>query len=113
MNLEEREYVEVKRGCGNQSNSSSWSAAYLKDYDMYVALLSYSSACGCWEAIYEISAAAFERLGAFEDDDYKSERQIRKGRLLYRYENERNYPEPMEMIKDPCYEEYRRVLVNG
>lgn len=101
-----------KKGCGNQSNSSNWSAAYIEEYEMYVAMLSFSSAYGCWEALYEISSKVFKQLGTFENDDYKSERLIREGRLLYKYENERNYPEPMEIVKDPCYEELRQILLS-
>lgn len=102
--------IEIKHGCGNQRNSCSWSAGYIDWNDKYVAILSLSSAYGCWETIYEISEKTFEKLGTFENDDYISENLIRKGKLIYRYENERNYPEPTEMIEDPCYAEYEKIL---
>lgn len=111
MNHENKETVKIKRGCGNQSNSSSWTAAYNEERNIYVAMLSFGSAYGCWEALYEIPGETYEACGTFENDDYKTERLIRKGRLLYRYENERNYPEPMEIINDPDYESLRRMLV--
>lgn len=113
MNREKGINAGTKRGCGNQSNSASWSAAYMEGYDKYVAMLSFSSAYGCWEALYEITENSFVKLGSFENDDYQSERLIRKGRLLYRYENERNYPEPTEIVADPDYEVFRQMLING
>lgn len=102
-----------KTGCGNQSNSSSWSAAYIGEYGKYVAMLSLSSAYGCWEELYEISRETFEKIGTCDNDDYRSERLIRKGRLLYKYENERNYPEPMEIIADPDYMLLRQLLLES
>lgn len=102
---------EIKRGCGNQSNSSSWSMAYNEDYRKYVAMLSYSSAYGCWMALYEIPRETFEKAGTFENDDYKTENMIRKGKLLYRYENERNYPEPFESVKADNYYELCYMLL--
>lgn len=93
----------VKRGRGNQSNSASWSAAYNRYEKKYVARLLFSSAGGCWESMYVISKETFDSLGTFDNDDYKSERLIRKGKLLYKYENERNYPEPTEIIYNDNY----------
>lgn len=100
----------VKRGCGNQSNSASWCAAYNEEYGKYVAELSFSSAYGCWASDYIIPKKTFDKLGTFENDDYKSERLIRKGKRIYLYENERNYPEPTEIISDDNYEDLCRVL---
>lgn len=100
----------MKKGRGNQSNSASWVVAYNADHDIYVAELTFSSAAGCWSSNYEIPRETYEIAGTFEDDDYKTERLIRKGRLLYKYENERNYPEPMEIVKDENYMELCWVL---
>lgn len=80
-----------------------WSAAYNEDYDVYVAKVQFSSAYGCWMALYEISPETYDRIGTFENDDYQSERLIRKGKLLYKYENDRNAPEPSEIIKNDNY----------
>lgn len=99
-----------KAGCGSRSNSAKWTAAYLEDYRKYVAMLQFSSAAGGWMSLYEISKKTFEQVGTFDNDDYKTERLIRKGKLLYKYENERNYPEPIEIIRDENYEEFCRIL---
>lgn len=78
---------------------------------MYVAMLSFSSAYGCWMSLYEIPKETFDKAGTFPDDDYVTERLIRNGRRLYLYENERNYPEPMEIIADDDYEDICRMLL--
>lgn len=103
----------IKRGCGNQSNSSAWSAAYNKEYKKYVAMLQFGSAYGGWMSLYEISKETFDKAGTFENDDYLTERMIRKGRLLYKYENDRNSPEPMNFVKDENYEELCRILLEN
>lgn len=92
-----------KAGRGSQSNSANWSAAYNPEVRKYFAKLQFSSASGSWLSYYEIPRETFEKLGTFDRDDYVSERLIRKGKLLYKYENERNYPEPTEIVKDPDY----------
>lgn len=92
-----------KSGRGNKSNSALWTAAYDEAGRRYVAMLQFSSASGGWQSLYEISREAFERAGTFDGDDYKTERMIRKGKLLYKYENDRNCPEPTEIIRDDDY----------
>lgn len=113
MKRENETAPKLKKGCGNQSNSACWSAGYSEEYKKYAAMLSFSSACGCWESVYEITRETYEKAGTFEDDDYKTERLIRGGKLLYKYENERNFPEPMEIIKDENYEQLRSMLLGN
>lgn len=103
--------MEIKKGQGNQSNSACWAAGYSEEYKMYAAILDFSSAYGCWESIYEISRETYEKAGSFVDDDYKTERLIRKGKVIYKYENDRNAPEPMERIFDDRWEELRNMLL--
>lgn len=101
----------IKTGCGKERNSASWAVAYNQECDMYVAMLSFSSAYGCWMSMYEIPKESFDLAGTFEDDDYKTERMIREGRELYKYENERNYPEPYERIADENYRNLCKILL--
>lgn len=108
----EEETDMIKSGCGNQRNSAEWSAARNAEYGVYVAKLQLGSAYGCWMSLYEISRETYEALGTFENDDYLSERLIRKGKLLYKYENERSCPEPMELVKNDRYRELCAMLLD-
>lgn len=101
----------IKSGRGNQGNSANWSVAYNEDFEKYVAMLQFSSAYGGWISLYEIPRETFELAGTYENDDYKTERMIRKGKLLYKYENERNYPEPTEIVADEKYQQLCWMLL--
>lgn len=108
--MAEKKACAFKKGRGNQSNSAAWAAAYNKKHGIYVAKLYFSSAAGIWRSMYEITEKCFEQLGTFENDDYLSEELIKKGRCLYRFENERSYPEPLEMVYDDNYAALCKVL---
>lgn len=102
----------IKSGHGNQSNSADWSAMYNSKYDKYVAKVSYCSGCGFWISLYEINQEIYEKLGTFEKDDYKTERLIRKeGNILYKFEDERNWPEPTEIVYDSNYKKLCKELL--
>lgn len=104
MDKKKTQKSEIKSGHGNQINSADWSATYNSKYDKYVARVSYCSGCGFWMSLYEISKETYDKLGTFENDDYKTEQLIRReGNLLYRFEDERNWPEPTEIAYDSNY----------
>lgn len=109
---EENAKTEIKKGRGCKSNSSDWQAAYNSEYDKYVAKLHFSSAAGVWTSFYEIPKETYDLLGTIEDDDYKSEDLIKEGRRLYRYENERNYIEPVKITYDRNYKKLCRMLLD-
>lgn len=96
----------IKKGCGNESNSSSWKIAYCEESGEYFAMLSFCSYAGSWCSIYKISKEACDMAGSFEDDGYRTEEMLRKGEKIYLYDNEQNYPEPVEMYYD---EKYRKL----
>lgn len=100
--------MEIKKGKGSESNSASWRAAYIKNSGGYYAMLNFSSAAGHWKSIYRITEEAFNKLGTFEDDDYKTEELIRKGECVYRFENERNSIEPVELVYDDNWKKRKK-----
>ena len=95
--------MEFKYGRGNKSNSSSWYCAHDTENDTYLAVKSFGSAQGHWFSLWKINEETWKQVGTFEDDDYKSERLISEGELIYKLEDERNYPMPDEVINDSNY----------
>ena len=93
-----------KEGCGNASNSSYWKVCYDDEKDRYTAMKSFSGAGGSSISLYEITKEIFEKVGTFEDDDYKSERLIGEGRELYRAVDEKWSP-PYDDVSDKNYKE--------
>lgn len=103
-------FSDVRSGVGTESNSSVWRVAYCKEFDEYFAILRFSSYAGGWCSIYKISKEAFETAGTFPDDDYKTERMLRKGEKIYIYDNDRNMPETVDLVLDDRYEELCREM---
>ncbi len=88
-----------KQGEGSADNSSRWKVCFDKQEGRYTAEVRFGGAGGASYKLYEISREIFERVGTFEDDDYKSERLIREGgRKLYISIADRNTPGCDEVI---------------
>lgn len=91
-----------KEGHGNASNSYSWKVCYNSLNDTYTAELSFGGAGGSSYQLFEINKEIFDQVGTFEDDDYKSEKLIGKGRELFRYDSSRCAPDYF-VIFDKAY----------
>ncbi|MBQ7059729.1 MAG: hypothetical protein IJM83_10600 [Firmicutes bacterium] len=88
-----------KQGIGNAGNSSHWKACFDMQEGRYTAEIRFGGAGGASYKLYEINKEIFEQIGAFEEDDYKSERLIREGgRKLYASMFDRNMPGLDEVI---------------
>ena len=85
------------------SNSARWECAHDLDTDMYWGITSFGSSEGMWFSGYEITKEIWNLVGTYENDDYISERLIRKGRLICRHDDEKNWPCPQEEIIDKDY----------
>ena len=96
-----------KQGQGSAGNSSLWKVCYdTQGEGRYTAELRFGGACGASYKLYEINKEIFDRVGTFENDDYKSERLIKEGgRLLYRSMIDRNMPGSDDVID----EDYRKL----
>ena len=65
----------------------------------YTAEIRFGGVGGASYKLYEIDKETYDRVGTFEDDDYKSERLIREGgRKLYVSMIDRNMPGFDEVI---------------
>lgn len=103
-------FTGIKQGHGSESNSSLWRVAYCEEFKEYFGLVQFGSYAGAWCGIYRISKRDYEAAGTFEDDDYKTERMIRKGKQIYKYENDRNYPEPIDLVLKDKYSKLCKVM---
>ena len=82
-----------KQGQGNADNSSCLKVCFDTQDGRYTAELRFGGVGGASYKLYEINKEIFDRVGTFEDDDYKSERLIREGgRKLYISMVDRNMP---------------------
>ena len=99
------QYV-FKEGKGRASNASCWKVCYDPSGEgRYTAEISFGGVGGASYGLYEIDKEIFDRVGTFEDDDYKSERLIReKGRSLYRNEVNR-HSLGYDIVYDDAYRE--------
>lgn len=94
-----------KEGCGNKSNSSKWKCAYNSMTGEYTAALFFSSYQGTWLSLYIINKDIWDKVGTFENDDYKSERLIKTGELALEREYTCHWGPPMpDKVKDPEYQ---------
>ena len=74
----------LKQGKGSTGNSSHWTVCFDMQEGRYTAELRYGGVVGASYKLYEINKEIFDQAGTFAEDDYKSERLIRKdGRMLY------------------------------
>ena len=89
----------IKEGHGTASNSCYWAVCFDKDLNIYTALVSFGGAGGSSASYYQITGDIFNQVGKFEDDDYKSERLIETGRLLYRCDSSKYAPD-VERVLD-------------
>ena len=88
-----------KQGKGKADNSSRWKVCFDTQDERYTAELRFGGAGGASYKLYEINKDIFDRVGTFEEDDYKSERLIREGgRKLYISMVDRNIPGCDEVI---------------
>lgn len=91
-----------KDGIGNASNASYWKVCYDEENEIYTAQKRFMGAGGYSMSLYEITKDIFDKVGTFEDDDYKSERLISEGRELYRRVDEKCSP-PYDDVSDKNY----------
>ena len=89
-----------KEGCGTARNASSWKVCYDKALGIYTARVGFGGAGGSSVRLYQITKAIFDKVGTFEDDDYKSEKLIATGRILYGYDNSKYASGPDERVFD-------------
>ena len=82
----------LKQGKGNADNSSRWKVCFDKQEERYTAEIRFGGVGGASYRLFEINKEIFDQAGTFEDDDYKTERLIREGRLLYASMVDRNTP---------------------
>ena len=97
--MDQSQFV-FKQGHGTASNACYWKVCYDKYIGTYTAMLSFGGAGGSSSSFYQISKAIFDQVGTFVDDDYKSERLIKTGRLLYRCDDSKYAPRD-ERVFDP------------
>ena len=93
-----------KEGRGTASNASYWKVCYLENLDKYSALKQFGGAGGFFMSLYEINKDIYDQVGTFKDDDYKSERLISEGRLLFSAEDSKHSPYD-ERILDMDYKQ--------
>ncbi len=87
----QRNFV-FKEGRGNANNSCSWKVCHDKSIGLYTAEVSFGGAGGSSYQLFQITKEIFDQVGTLEDDDYKSERLIKTGRELFRYDNSKYAP---------------------
>lgn len=97
--------MEIKEGRGNASNSNFWVVCFNEENGKYTAYLGFGSDMMMMASFYEITKEIFDTVGTFSDDDYKSQKLIRTGRLLY-YREDSKWSMPYEKIEDENYEEW-------
>lgn len=75
----------MKRGKGNQIDSSDWQAIYDEKKGEYYVRVSSNRNNDVKLAIYLINKSIYDKLGTFPEDDYMIEDMIiRNGTLLYK-----------------------------
>ena len=89
-----------KEGSGTARNASHWTVCYDMELGIYTARIGFGGAGGGSVQLYQITKEIFDKVGSFEDDDYKSERLIETGRLLYGYETSKYASGPEERVFD-------------
>lgn len=89
-----------KEGCGTASNACHWTVCYDNVLGIYTARVGFGGAGGSSVRLYQITKEIFDKVGTFEDDDYKSERLIATGRILYGCENSKYASGPDERVFD-------------
>jgi len=89
-----------KEGCGTASNACHWTVCYDNMLGIYTARVGFGGAGGSSVRLYQITKEIFDKVGTFEDDDYKSERLIATGRILYGCENSKYASGPDERVFD-------------
>ena len=94
-----------KEGIGSASNATYWRVGMDPENDTYTAELRFGGAGGSMYWLYEINKDIYDRVGTFENDDYKSERLIKEeGRELFRSENCKSSM-PFDVVSDDRFRE--------
>lgn len=101
--------MEIKSGRGKGRGSSQWTVCYDPEIDKYSARLNFGSDMCIEVSYYEINKDIYDNVGTFEDDTNQSEELIKKGRLLYRY-NDNKWGWPISKVVDANWQDICRGL---
>ena len=76
-----------KTGKGIKENSSNWTVVFDDEKNIYYGDIYLGNAEGILYSLYEINKDIYDLAGTFDNDDYKTQNLIKKGKLLYDLED--------------------------